>query len=35
MPPNPAYAMERCDFRLWREALDQLDWPLRAKGIVV
>ena len=32
--PNPAYATERCDFRLWREALDRLDWPLRAKGIV-
>ena len=35
MPPNPAYATERCDFRLWREALDRLDWPLRAKGIIV
>jgi hypothetical protein len=33
--PNPAYAVERCDFRLWREALDRLDWPLRLKGIVV
>jgi hypothetical protein len=32
--PNPAYATERCDSRLWREALDRLDWPLRLKGIV-
>ena len=32
--PNPAYATERCDFRLWREALDRLEWPLRVKGIV-
>ena len=34
MPPNPAYATERSDFRLWREALERLDWPLRVKGIV-
>jgi hypothetical protein len=34
MPPNPAYATERCDFRLWQEALERLDWPLRVKGIV-
>ena len=33
--PNPAYAGERCDWRLWREALDRLEWPLRVKGIVV
>ena len=32
--PNPAYAMERCDWRLWREAMDRLEWPLRVKGIV-
>jgi hypothetical protein len=32
--PNPAYAGERCDCRLWREALDRLEWPLRIKGIV-
>jgi hypothetical protein len=32
--PNPAYASERCDWRLWREALDRLEWPLRVKGIV-
>jgi hypothetical protein len=34
MSPNPAYATERFDFRLWQEALQRLDWPLRVKGIV-
>ena len=33
--PNPAYAVERNDWRLWREAMDRLEWPLRVKGIVV
>jgi hypothetical protein len=32
--PNPAHAGERCDHRLWREALRRLEWPLRVKGIV-
>lgn len=32
--PNPAYAIERCDWRLWREALERLEWSLRVKGIV-
>jgi hypothetical protein len=32
--PNPAFATERCDWRLWREALDRLEWMLRVKGIV-
>jgi hypothetical protein len=32
--PNPAYAMERNDWRLWREALGRLEWPLRVKGIL-
>lgn len=32
--PNPGYASERSDWRLWREALDRLEWPLRVKGIV-
>ena len=31
LPPNPAHPRERCDWRLWREALDA---PLRARGIV-
>jgi hypothetical protein len=34
MAPNPKYPSERCDARLWREALDRLEWPLRVKGIV-
>ncbi len=29
--PDPR---ERGDARLWREAMQRLDWPLRAKGIV-
>jgi hypothetical protein len=32
--PCPAVPGERCDWRLWREALDRLEWPLRVKGIV-
>jgi len=32
--PNPAFAAERSDWRLWREALDRLEWMLRVKGIV-
>lgn len=32
--PNPAFASERCDWRLWKEALDRLEWILRIKGIV-
>lgn len=34
MTPNPAWPRERCDARLWREALSRLDWPLRVRGIV-
>ena len=32
--PNPAWPRERCDARLWREAVSRLDWPLRVRGIV-
>ncbi len=32
--PNPAFANERCDWRLWRESMKRLDWPLRVKGII-
>ncbi len=32
--PNPAFARERCDARIWREAMDRLEWPLRTKGII-
>jgi hypothetical protein len=34
MPPSPAVAAERHDRRLWVEALERLEWPLRMKGIV-
>jgi hypothetical protein len=32
--PDPTHAMERADWKLWKEALDRLEWPLRVKGIV-
>lgn len=32
--PDPRALRERGDWRLWREALARLDWPLRQKGIV-
>jgi hypothetical protein len=32
--PDPTYAPEKADWRIWREALDRLEWPLRMKGIV-
>ena len=32
--PNPANPRDRCDWRLWREAIDRLEWMLRVKGIV-
>lgn len=32
--PNPARPRERSDWRLWREALERLEAPLRAEGIV-
>jgi len=32
--PDPTVARERGDHRLWREALERMDWPLRMKGIV-
>jgi hypothetical protein len=34
MSPNPAHTSERCDWRLWREAIERLEWQLRVKGIV-
>ena len=34
MAPNPAYPSERCDARIWNEAMSRLEWPLRVKGIV-
>jgi hypothetical protein len=32
--PNPAYASEKSDWRIWREAMERLEWPLRVKGII-
>ena len=34
MAPDPTHAMEKADWKLWKEALDRLEWPLRVKGIV-
>lgn len=34
MAPDPAYTGERHDARLWKEAMERLEWPLRVKGIV-
>ena len=33
--PSPAYASEKSDWRIWREAMERLEWPLRVKGIIV
>ena len=32
--PSPRIPAERADLRLWREAMERLDFPLRQKGIV-
>jgi hypothetical protein len=32
--PCPRHLQERGDHRLWREAMNRLEWPLRVKGIV-
>jgi len=32
--PDPRAPRERGDSRLWREAMQRLDWPLRTKGII-
>lgn len=32
--PNPAHVSERGDARIWREAMERLEWSLRVKGIV-
>ena len=32
--PNPARPRERSDWRIWREAMERLEGPLRAHGIV-
>jgi hypothetical protein len=33
--PSPSILAERNDSRVWTEAMERLDWPLRVKGIVV
>lgn len=33
-PPDPKNRAESRDFAVWREALDRLEWQLRARGIV-
>ena len=35
MPPDPTHATERADWKIWKEALERLEWPLRVKGVVV
>jgi len=32
--PSAAAKGEQADHRIWREAMERLDWPLREKGIV-
>ena len=32
--PDPRRPRERCDWLLWHEAMDRLDWKLRSHGIV-
>ena len=32
--PNPARPRERSDWQIWREAMERLEPPLRAHGIV-
>lgn len=32
--PSADRAGDRCDWKIWTEAIDRLEWPLRVKGIV-
>lgn len=32
--PDPRHLAERNDWRIWSEAMQRLEWPLRIKGIV-
>ena len=34
LEPGGPMLTERAEARLWREALERLEWPLRVKGIV-
>ena len=33
--PDARYPAERAEARLWQEALERLEWPLRVRGIIV
>jgi hypothetical protein len=33
--PDHRYPAERREARLWQEAMERLEWPLRVRGIVV
>lgn len=33
--PDMRYPAERAEARLWNEALERLEWPLRVRGVVV
>jgi hypothetical protein len=35
MAPDGRHPAERREARLWQEAMERLDWPLRVRGIVV
>ncbi len=35
VPPDGRYPAERREARLWQEAIERLEWPLRVRGIVV
>jgi hypothetical protein len=32
--PDPRHLGEKNDWRIWNEAMQRMDWPLRMKGIV-
>lgn len=32
--PNPTFPSEKADWRIWKEAMARLEWPLRMKGII-
>lgn len=32
--PDPRYEGEACDHRIWTEAMERMEAPLRAKGVV-
>lgn len=34
LAPDPTRAGERCDARIWNEAIERLEWPLRVRGFI-